>query len=63
MMIAFGLAFEFPLLLVFLQLAGILEMLAEFYRSHLVEVTDLIHNRAGRKAQQFADAFKLRRDS
>lgn len=45
------------------ELAGILEMLAEFYRTHLVEVTDLIHDRAGRKAQQFADAFKLRRDS
>jgi hypothetical protein len=45
------------------ELAGIIDTLAEFYRTHLVEVTDLIHDRAGRKAQQFADAFKLRKDS
>jgi hypothetical protein len=45
------------------ELAALLEMLSEFYRTHLVDVTDLIHNRTGRKAQQFADAFKLRKDS
>lgn len=45
------------------ELAALLETLSEFYRTHLVEVTDLIHTRTGRKAQQFADAFKLRRDS
>ena len=45
------------------QLAAMLDMLAEFYRTHLVDVTDIIHARTGRKARQFADAFKLRKDS
>ena len=45
------------------ELAAVVEQLATFYRSHLVEVTDVIHARTGRKAQQFADAFKLRKDS
>lgn len=45
------------------ELAAILEMLASFYRTHLVEVSDMIHSRTGRMAQQFADAFKLRKDS
>ena len=44
------------------ELAGILDVLADYYRSHLVEVSDLIHSRTARKAQQFADAFKLRKD-
>jgi hypothetical protein len=37
--------------------------LADFYASHLVEVTHLIHSSLDRKAQQFADAFKWRKDS
>jgi len=37
--------------------------LAELYARHLVEVTHLIHSSLDRKAQQFADAFKLRKDS
>lgn len=37
--------------------------LAELYVRHLVEVTHLIHSSLDRKAQQFADAFKLRKDS
>ena len=40
-----------------------IERLAHFYRTQLVDVTDLIHSKTGRMAQQFADAFKLRRDS
>jgi hypothetical protein len=44
-------------------LAGMVDLLAVFYRTHLVEVTDLIHSRTARKAQQFADAFKIRKDS
>jgi hypothetical protein len=44
-------------------LAAVVEQLAAYYRSHLVEITDIIHSRTGRKAQQFADAFKLRKDS
>ena len=45
------------------ELAAMLEMLAAFYRSHLVDVTDMIHSRTARRARQFADAFKLRKDS
>lgn len=45
------------------ELAAMLDLLAECYRTHLVEVTDMIHSRTTRKAQQFADAFKLRKDS
>ena len=44
------------------ELAAMLELLAAFYRSNLVDVTDLIHSRTARRAQQFADAFKLRKD-
>ena len=43
------------------ELGAMLEMLAAYYRSHLVDVTDLIHSRTARRAQQFADAFKLRK--
>ena len=44
------------------ELSEMLEMLAEFYRTHLVDVTDMIHSKMARRAQQFADAFKLRKD-
>ena len=44
-------------------LATVVEQLASYYRSHLVEITDVIHSRTGRKAQKFADAFKWRNDS
>jgi len=37
--------------------------LAELYAKQLVDVTHLIHSSLDRKAQQFADAFKLRKDS
>ncbi|QNA89086.1 hypothetical protein G4G28_12480 [Massilia sp. Dwa41.01b] len=40
-----------------------IDALADFYARHLVEVTILIHSSLDRKAQQFADAFKLRKDS
>lgn len=39
-----------------------IDSLAEFYTRHLVEVTHLIHSKHDRKAQQFADAFKWRKD-
>jgi hypothetical protein len=45
------------------ELAGRLQQLTQFYRSNLVGVTDLIHSRSRRAAQQFADAFKLRKDT
>jgi Mn-dependent DtxR family transcriptional regulator len=44
------------------ELAGRVELLATYYRSHLVEVTDLIHAKTARQAQRFADAFKWRND-
>jgi len=44
------------------RVAAMLDELARSYRSNLVEVTALIHSRTGRMAQQFADAFKLRKD-
>jgi hypothetical protein len=40
-----------------------IDQLAELYSKHLVEVTLLIHSSLDRKAQQFADAFKWRKDS
>jgi len=45
------------------ELAAMLDMLAHFYASHLVDVTQLIHSVSARRAMQFADAFKLRKDS
>ena len=44
------------------ELAAMLDTLADYYRTHLVDVTDMIHSKTARKAQQFADAFKLRKD-
>lgn len=40
-----------------------IDKVANAYASHLVEVTHLIHSKTGKKAQQFADAFKWRKDS
>jgi hypothetical protein len=40
-----------------------IDRLADAYAAHLVEVTHLIHSSLDRKAQQFADAFKWRKDS
>ena|SRR5690349_3698038 len=40
-----------------------LDALAQAYSANLVEVTDLIHSRIDKRAQQFADAFRLRKDS
>jgi len=44
-------------------LRGRIDGLADLYSTHLVEVTHLIHSSLDRKAQQFADAFKWRKDS
>jgi hypothetical protein len=46
-----------------MDLRGLIDRLAAVYAKHLVEITHLIHSRTDRKAQQFADAFKLRKDS
>ena len=45
------------------QLAAMLEAVAHAYAGNLVKVTDLIHSRVDRRAQQFADAFRWRKDS
>jgi hypothetical protein len=39
-----------------------IDRLADLYATHLVEVTHLIHASLDRKARQFADAFKWRKD-
>jgi len=40
-----------------------LDGLAQAYSANLVGVTDLIHSRIDKRVQQFADAFRLRKDS
>ncbi len=45
------------------ELKQMIDRLADAYSAHLVEVTNLIHAKTGKKAQQFADAFKWRKDS
>jgi hypothetical protein len=35
---------------------------ADAYAADLVTVTDLIHSRIDKRAHQFADAFRLRKD-
>ncbi|WP_429201916.1 hypothetical protein [Massilia sp. UYP11] len=39
-----------------------IDRLADLYARRLVEVTHLIHSSLERQAQQFADAFRLRKD-
>lgn len=43
-------------------LCDLIEELSLLYSKHLLEVTHLIHSKLDRQAQQFADAFKLRKD-
>jgi hypothetical protein len=45
------------------ELAALLDRLAALYATQLIEVTQLIHSRTERAARQFADAFRLRKDS
>lgn len=44
-------------------LAGTLDALAGAYAADLIGITTLIHDATQKKAQRFADAFKLRKDS
>lgn len=44
-------------------LAHTIDQLAALYGRELLAVTHLIHSRLDRKAQQFADAFKWRKDT
>ncbi|HET7843006.1 MAG TPA: hypothetical protein VFL14_02570 [Xanthomonadales bacterium] len=41
--------------------APLVDELAEVYARHVVDVTSFIHSRTDRAAQQFADAFLLRK--
>lgn len=45
------------------ELAAMIDALAALYARDLIGVTRIIHSRTVRMAQQFADAFKLRKDS
>ncbi|HZS03243.1 MAG TPA: hypothetical protein VFD58_00075 [Blastocatellia bacterium] len=44
------------------ELAGMVDRVAEVYAKHLAPVTNLIHARPRSRIQEFADAFKLRKD-
>ncbi len=44
------------------ELARAIDRLAATYVGNLVGVTDLIHSRLDKRAQQFADAFRWRKD-
>lgn len=43
------------------EIRELIDQLAHYYSCNLIEVTNMIHSRAstGRRAQQFADAFKF----
>jgi len=43
-------------------LRDLIEQVAEAYATDLVTVTGLIHSRLDRRAQQFADAFRFRKE-
>lgn len=43
-------------------LQQMMDSLAEFYGKHLVPITNLIHSKPKNRVQEFADAFRLRRD-
>ncbi len=45
-----------------LKLAEMVDLVAEIYSNYLVPVTNLIHSKPQSKVQQFADAFKLRKE-
>ena len=44
------------------ELGQMVDHLAEAYAKHLVPVTNLIHAKSRTRIQEFADAFKLRKD-
>jgi hypothetical protein len=45
-----------------IQLRQMVDRVAEFYSKHLVPITNLIHSKPKTRLQQFADAFKFRKD-
>jgi hypothetical protein len=44
------------------ELRQMLDRLTEIYSKHLLPVTNLIHSKPKTRVQEFADAFKLRKD-
>ncbi|RYY94021.1 MAG: hypothetical protein EOO24_25635 [Comamonadaceae bacterium] len=44
------------------ELRSLLDRVADAYAADLVTVTDLIHSRIDKRAQQFADAFRFRKE-
>jgi len=44
------------------QLQQMVDSLAELYGRHLVPITNLIHSKPKNRVQEFADAFRLRKD-
>ena len=44
------------------ELGGLLDEVATAYAADLVAITDLIHSRIDKRAQQFADAFRFRKE-
>ena len=44
------------------ELKTMLDRLAEIYTKHLVPVTNLIHSKPKSRIQEFAEAFRLRKD-
>ena len=44
------------------ELSDVVAQLAEAYSKHLVPVTNLIHSKPKSRLQEFADAFRLRKD-
>jgi hypothetical protein len=44
------------------ELKTLVDRLAEVYSRHLVPVTNLIHSKPKTRVQEFADAFKFRKD-
>jgi Mn-dependent DtxR family transcriptional regulator len=45
------------------ELRRMIDRLAEVYTKNLIEITNIIHSKVDRVAQQFADAFKLGKDT
>ncbi len=44
------------------ELRQMVDRIADIYARHLVPVTNLIHSKAKSRVQEFADAFRLRKD-
>lgn len=44
------------------ELGQMVDRVASAYAKNIIGITNLIHSKTGKKAQQFADAFKLRKD-